>query len=399
MPPPCCVTHGTTKHARHAYSANCRPALQFLAPQLFLFSFILSDDSSMLSHFLRHYQRLGVWPGHTRVAIRARRSANIATTNATLAVLKQAGVPRSNVRIIRSPPSDTLKIQLMNDHLGSLPPTAWSIYADVDELFDYPCEVLKPKIEWIPLRLTQTDSLSLSLSRRRSPSRSCQLEGAVKRNKLCFGGTMWDQLAANGNISELADQPDIALQYPLQCRIRATVVPRVQITKVILHRVYGDSKAENPPKHALVRFRNTHAIAGSNYTSSRCGTRGLVRHYTMTAHQWVGNRQKAAMRIDGPSVAETRNYANATCGNVDKSTGGCLDYELLQRFMDRQVASVRSRSAHGSKRDERPSANAASGSDGIGAEVVAGVSRLCPQTLEQMQAGAPCSSTNVIMCR
>ena len=130
---------------------------------------------------------------------------------------------------------------------------------------------------------------------------------------------MWDQLAANGNISELADQPDIALQYPLQCRIRATVVPRVQITKVILHRVYGDSKAENPPKHALVRFRNTHAIAGSNYTSSRCGTRGLVRHYTMTAHQWVGNRQKAAMRIDGPSVAETRNYANATCGNVDNT--------------------------------------------------------------------------------
>ena len=237
-----------------------------------------------------------------------------------------------------------------------------------------------------------TLSLALNLAR--------QLEGAVKRKKLCFAGLMWDQLAANGNISELTDQPDIAMQYPLQCRIRATVVPRVQTTKVILHRVYGDNKAEHPPRYSLVRFRNTHAIAGNNSASSRCATRGLVRHYTMTAHQWVGNRQKAAIRVDGPSVAETRNYANATCGNVDKSTGGCLDYELLQRFMDRQVASVISRSAHAGKREDRPSANAASGSsEGGGGEAVTGVSRLCPQTLEQMQEGAPCSSTHVEMCR
>ena len=94
----------------------------------------------MLLHFLRHYHRLGVWPSHTSVAIRARRSASQAATNATLQVLRQAGVPDSNVRMVLSPPSDALKIQLTNEHLARLGSADWSIYADVDELLDYPSE-------------------------------------------------------------------------------------------------------------------------------------------------------------------------------------------------------------------------------------------------------------------
>ena len=196
----------------------------------------------MLLHFLRHYHRLGVWPSHTSVAIRARRSASLAATNATLRVLQQAGVPDSNVRMIHAPPSDTLKIQLMNEHLESLPSTAWSIYADVDELFDYPCE----------------------------------LQGAVVRKKLCFSGTMLDQLSASGNITEMQETPDLAAQYPLQCRIRSTVVPHVQANKVILHRVYGNAgfKGGAVSPHLLVRFRSTHSIIGNNSASSRCALNG-----------------------------------------------------------------------------------------------------------------------------
>lgn len=333
--PPCCVIHGSTKMARHAYSPGCRPALEFLAPRLHLFSFILADDSDMLRHFLRHYHRLGVLPTHTRVAIRARRSATRASTDATLTVLREAGVPDANVRMIHSPPSDSLKIQLMNEHLKSLGTNDWSIYADVDELFDYPCE----------------------------------LQGAVKRNKFCFAGTMWDQLAANGNITELTPEPDLAAQYPLQCRIRATVVPRVQMSKVILHRVYGDTRLGD----ALVRFRTTHSIIGNNSLSSRCAVRGLVRHYTMTQRQRVSNSQKARLRVGGASVTDARNYANATCGNIDPRTGDCLDYALLQRFMDNLASKA---------------------SDAYG------VSPLCPQTLQRMQKGAPCDEKrNPDMCR
>ena len=278
--PPCCVVHGSTKLARHAYSPNCRPALHFLAPRLYLFSFILADDSAMLLHFLRHYHRLGVWPSHTSVAIRARRSASQAATNATLQVLRQAGVPDSNVRMVLAPPSDAVKIQLTNEHLARLGSADWSIYADVDELFDYPCE----------------------------------LQGAVRRNKYCFAGAMWDQLAADGNITEMAASPDLAEQYPLQCRIRATMVPRLQISKVILHRVYGNAHADAPPSmEALVRFRTTHSIIGNNSASTRCAVRGLVRHYTMTARQRVSNAQKAALRVAGTSASDHRNATTVFC--------------------------------------------------------------------------------------
>ena len=353
--PPCCVVHGSTKQARHAYSPNCRPALHFLAPRLYLFSFILADDSAMLLHFLRHYHRLGVWPSHTSVAIRARRSASQAATNATLQVLRQAGVPDSNVRMVLSPPSDALKIQLTNEHLARLGSADWSIYADVDELFDYPCE----------------------------------LQGAVRRNKYCFAGAMWDQLAADGNITEMAASPDLAEQYPLQCRIRATMVPRLQISKVILHRVYGNAHADAPPSmDALVRFRTTHSIIGNNSASTRCAVRGLVRHYTMTARQRVSNAQKAALRVAGTSASDHRNYANATCGNIDVRTGNCLDYALLQRFMDNQVAQTQRGSAAPSTKERgHPTAT-----------TPRGLSQLCPVSLEHMQKGAPCATDNPDMC-
>ena len=311
----------------------------------------------MLLHFLRHYHRLGVWPSHTSVAIRARRSASLAATNATLRVLQQAGVPGSNVRMIHAPPSDTLKIQLMNEHLMRLGSADWSIYADVDELFDYPCE----------------------------------LQGAVTRNKYCFAGAMWDQLAADGNITEVAESPDLAVQYPLQCRIRATVVPRLQISKVILHRVYGNARADAPPDDsALVRFRTTHSIVGNNSMASRCAVRGLVRHYTMTARQRMSNAQKAALKVSGTNPADRRNYANATCGNIDAHTGACLDYALLQRFMDNQVEQAQGKRSSKGSRERTGSASAG--------QKPLGLSQLCPMSLERMQKGAPCGREHPEMC-
>ena len=50
--------------------SNCKPVLAFLAPRLFLFTFILSDDSAMLYHWIRHYLKLGVLPAHLVVVVR-----------------------------------------------------------------------------------------------------------------------------------------------------------------------------------------------------------------------------------------------------------------------------------------------------------------------------------------
>ena len=336
---PCCVLHGTTKHAQHASAPDCRPALQFLAQRLHLFSFILSDDSLMLGHFLRHYHRLGVWPAHTRIAVRARRHHGGAhALNATLRVLRRARVPEANVRILHTAPSDTLKIRLMNEQIDSLPIDSWFVYADVDELFDYPCE----------------------------------LQGAVLRNKVCFAGAMLDQLAADGRIGEMMpNAPPLAVQYPLQCRIRSTIVPHLQTSKVILHRVGVRNATQR------MHFRTTHMLSGGDnsvdaWRASRCAVRGIVRHYTMTTRQLVENRRKATAY-----GTRTANYANATCGHIEPKTGRCLDYALLQRFMEERLGSA-SKSGGGTK--------------------AAPAVWPCPHTLQKMAVGAPCSSTNRDMC-
>ena len=345
--------HGSTKQPRHAYHDGCVPVLRFLADRLYLFSFILSDDTLMLRHFVAHYKRLGVLPAHMSVAVRARQSTTVAAANATLDAIRAAGVPSENLQIVHAPPSDSLKIELMNRHIASLPLSAWAIYADVDELFDYPCE----------------------------------LQGAVERLRVCYLGTMWDQMAITGNITELMEAPDLAVQYPLQCRIRASI-PGQQHTKVILHRALGQNR--NPqPGDQRNRFRTTHAVVG-NLTHTACRTRGLVRHYTMTTRQMRSTAQKAAFRAgaglgamltvrgDGsahPSAAQHRNYANASCGpsvNDDTRTGGCKDYQSMLQFMQKQVVAANQGTALDQLR----------------------TLRLCPQSLTKMEVGAPCDSVH-----
>ena len=301
----CCVEHGATKRAAHKQvaTAECTPQLRFLADRLFLFSFILADDADMLWHWLRHYHGLGVRPTHTYVAVRARHSATEEQLQATLQALAAGGVPQQNLRVVRAPPSDSLKLELINQRIAALPAGSWFVYADVDELFDYPC--------------------SLEVFTRRS---------------VCLLGVMWDQLAADGNITELAGAPDLSLQFPLQCRVRTTLARHMNPHKVILHRVDGRESGELH-RHRRIMFRNTHAV-----NSSQCGVLGISRHYILTTRQMASNAQKAALQPLGADLTSTLgaepvrlNWANATCGNFDARTGQCADYSLLLHWMQQQV--------------------------------------------------------------
>ena len=111
-------------------------------------------------------------------------------------------MPRANVRLVYSPPSDALKLQLINSLISSLPSLHWFIYADVDELFDYPCPTTAGRELW------------------RHP---------------CLAGSMVDQMAADGGVAALTDKPhDLTRQYPLQCTHRGRVLRGQKFTKVVL---------------------------------------------------------------------------------------------------------------------------------------------------------------------
>ena len=150
-------------------------------------TYLVSDDNLKLQHWLKHYiHNLGVWANQTRVILRMRPSASLVAANATIAVAVAAGVLPENIRQQHSPPSDAVKIALMNEHITSLDDEAWHIYADVDELFDYPCELLDERPGFFT----------------------------------CVVGKMWDQLSATFELRELKAEPDLTEQFPLQCRIR-----------------------------------------------------------------------------------------------------------------------------------------------------------------------------------
>ena len=281
---PCCVVGGMTRDARHGYHPNnststCVPSLAFLASRLHLFTYLLADDYLKLGHFLRHYHtRLGVWPNHTRIALRMRASAGEALLNATLAVAAAAGVPHANVRQVHASPSDAVKIALINEQLcapdaldptkpvpgnlrlsrclhtasprcahgvrcvvagiaslacrHSLEPHKWFVYADADEHFDYPCEL------------------------RRALSRA-----DVPRGE-CVRGFLFDQLAADGNISAMADAPSLVEQYPLQCNVHG-LSPRIMNSKTILVRAGGGGGLNRTTREPLHRmsYRSVHPCA------------------------------------------------------------------------------------------------------------------------------------------
>ena len=305
--PPCCV--GKRDKSSKAGCAT----LSFLSHRLFLYTFILSDDTIMLHHFLQHYSRLGVLPEHTAVAIRMREGGTAAQLQETQAVLKRAQVPDENIQILRRPPSDALKLSLVNAYVTSLPFNAWAIYADVDELFVYPCS----------------------------------LSSLVNQKKIkCMTGHMCDQMAANGNISELQYEPEVAVQFPLACRVRQRFFQASMVySKTILWRA-------RTAANTTVLFRNTHQVAPSysigNYSKETVSCEsgpggGQVRHYTMTAGAMRGNKEK--LKLDG-SIVNGRpvNYANTSCSKVfggRKHKLTCNDYSTLYWVQAEQVSRLR----------------------------------------------------------
>ena len=118
-----------------------------LAPHLYLWTLVSSDHHVLLHHFLRHYSSLGVLLAtHAHIVIHRRDNGTesdhgVRRVHAVLADFGGVG----NVSEYVEPSVKALeggKLARVNAVLRSLPPQAWLIYADTDELFSYPCDIL-----------------------------------------------------------------------------------------------------------------------------------------------------------------------------------------------------------------------------------------------------------------
>ena len=312
----------TTNRALFGAAADCEAPLAFLAPRLHLISFATGDDLLMVRHFVSHYSRLGVTPGHMRFFVFGSGSGS-GGGEAVVRYLHAHGAVQSRLMTTRY--NDTYKLSLINSLLRALPEDAWAATPDVDELYHYPCASLPRLIE---------QGIDL------------------------FCGYMEDMLADSGGLERLRAQPDIQAQYPHRCRVRA-FLKHFTTYKVVLARV-------RPPALGGVarQFRSVHAFTttAATYTSRDChapnqplvplnGSRagrstrvdvGPLSHYSLTRQQLLHTINKAELhkrnheeRLRSGVVDGANNWT--PCGSFAKDEPAsrplaqrrCIDYERI----------------------------------------------------------------------
>ena len=109
-----------------------------------LMSFVYGPSALLNEHFLDHYLRLGVAPSRMRLFLEEGGSspAEADGTRRTRQALAAARVPRAGiVRVPHGNYSDNLMLRLANEHIATLPPSAYVIRADTDEHFSFPCDM------------------------------------------------------------------------------------------------------------------------------------------------------------------------------------------------------------------------------------------------------------------
>mmetsp|Transcript_29974 Transcript_29974/g.91230 ORF Transcript_29974/g.91230 Transcript_29974/m.91230 type:complete len:330 (-) Transcript_29974:9-998(-) len=114
-------------------------SLRPLSPSLYLWTMASMLQASLLAHFVSHYVGLGVRATHMKFVLH-RGEAGAATAREADAALRRLGV----VHVTTVATYHTvIKRDLVNLHILSLPPDSWLLYADVDELFQFPCPVVQ----------------------------------------------------------------------------------------------------------------------------------------------------------------------------------------------------------------------------------------------------------------
>jgi len=212
----------------------------------------------MLAHWLDYYfDVIGVWPNHTSVILHED-FAPSASVVAAVAVLSAVGVTGTLVPGAPANVLEGIKLKRLNVHLSMLPENAWLIFADVDEFFVYPCDVLAR---------------------------------IGKRDAAC--GFMTDRIAVDArSLPPVRAAPALAEQYPRCVKIRG--YGRAPIAgnplKLVLLRARTGKLAQIPVFITAHRARISNRTGANNFvggypaggTQNQCVFLGRFSHYSMT---------------------------------------------------------------------------------------------------------------------
>ena len=182
--------------------ATCSCTLEFLAPLLYLTSFVSSDLSPFLPHFVHHYHAgcVGVRLEQMHIFVDEPHHSTTAAA-ATRALVLLAGVP--TVQLVRRNSSFTwdLARAYINRWIVTLPTDAWVINADADEHFYFPCDMrLRMKASHI------------------------------------FCAEMTDRVGSGGRLAKVAVAPALSVQFPHKCYFRQNIRRSMNVQKVVLMR-------------------------------------------------------------------------------------------------------------------------------------------------------------------
>ena len=147
----------------------------------------VESDLDLLPHFLAHYRKLGIAPEDMRVILNAR-DPDAPGLRDACAILDAAGVPGAETWIAAYT-SASMWEKRREVQASEVEADGWVLSADVDEFHDYP--------EPLPAFLARCETMGVD----------------------CVQGVFIDRLAPGGRLAQVAPQPDVLAQFPVEAEV------------------------------------------------------------------------------------------------------------------------------------------------------------------------------------
>ena len=256
-------------------------SLWAVSDRLHLWTLMTARSHAMLAHFLQHYAALGVRLGSNAHVVVHEDFASAATLHAVRRELTAAGVQDVSWQpSVNSSALEGLKLERLNEFMRtSLSNASLLIFADVDEFFNFPCDVLA----------------RLATSRRQA---ACSF--------------MQDRLHADQR-SLPRVQPDVpmAMQFPLCARLRGMMRSPIPGNPMKISLLWGRPYGHVP------RYYTAHSvIAGSKRIGgyptgggNNCVMMPRFAHYSMTHEAVELSQRKVDDRYANALVTYQRSIA------------------------------------------------------------------------------------------
>jgi len=278
----------------------------------------------MMAHWLVHYANAGVrLATHAHVTIHEDFSSS-SVIHAARRVLEMHDV--RDMQLLSSMNANKLegiKLERLNAFIRGLPTDAWLIFADIDEFFSYPCDILA--------RLHRTYD-----------------RFGRRRRAVCT--LMQDRLAIDGSLPRVKPQPSIFEQYSMCAKMRGLGAGLIAANtlKISLlgarifggvpayqsaHRVkilFADENGAHSPNNTV--HNNTMQIGGTPQGQNGCLYTGRYAHFSMTYEAFQLAWRKMSDKFDPNVYASTVGLSEScnasyklpsskwTTGSLDRST-------------------------------------------------------------------------------